>query len=86
MALAYKDFFPILLESGFFSSKFEDLPTTLVRVNEWMSTSGKQLVTVETLLLPNVSNEKEASESSIRTSGEVSSYWYQVVRVWYLDA
>jgi hypothetical protein len=83
MTLGYKDFLPILLESGFFKKKFEDLPTTLVRANKWLATSGLKIVNVETVLLPNVSREAETSISCLFTGGETASAWIQVIRVWY---
>ncbi|OYV04893.1 MAG: hypothetical protein CFE26_14465 [Verrucomicrobiales bacterium VVV1] len=83
MALGYKDFFPILLESGVFKRKFEDLATTLGRANKWLATSGLKIVNVETLLLPNVSLEAGASITCLYTGGETSSSWIQVIRVWY---
>lgn len=83
MTLGYKDFFPILLESGFFKKKFEDLSTTLGRANKWLATSGLKIVNVETLLLPNVSREADASITCLYTGGETSSSWVQVIRVWY---
>jgi len=30
-----------------------------------------------------VTKVEEASQVGLRTSGEIGSYWYQVVRVWY---
>ena len=83
MAIAFKDFFPTVLRSGFLSSDFEPFPTVVNRANEWIAQSGVQVLNVETLVLPNVSNETEAQQTNIRTSGEVSSYWRQILRVWY---
>lgn len=83
MTIGYRDFFPILLESGFFKRKFEDLPTTLGRANKWLATSGLKIVNVETVLLPNVSLEGAASATCLYTGGETASSWLQVIRVWY---
>jgi len=83
MTLGYKDFFPILLESGFFKRKFEDLPTTVGRANTWLATSGLKIVNVETVLLPNVRLEADASVTCLYTGGETGSAWIQVIRVWY---
>jgi hypothetical protein len=81
--IGYKDFFPEVLESGFFSTKHETLAATVARANGWIAQSGVRVLNVETVVLPNVKDAKDASEVGIRTSGEMSSYWYQVVRVWY---
>ena len=83
MAIAFKDFFPTVLRSGFLSSEYESFPAVVNRANEWMATSGVQVLNVETLVLPNVSDEDEAQQTNIRTSGEMSSYWRQILRVWY---
>jgi hypothetical protein len=83
MPIGYKDFFPAVVESGFFRDEHETLQSTVVRVNEWIAQSGSQIINIETVVLPNVSQAEDASQVGIRTSGKISSYWYQVVRVWY---
>ncbi len=83
MAIAFKDFFPAVLKAGFLSSEYEMFPAVVDRANEWIATSGVQVLNVETLVLPNVSDENEAQQTNIRTSGEMSSYWRQILRVWY---
>jgi hypothetical protein len=83
MSIAYKDFFPAVLKSGFFSTEHEALPATVARANDWIAESGVGLINVETVILPNVKGVEDASQVGIRTSGEVGSYWYQIVRVWY---
>jgi len=71
------------VKSGFFSNDHEELSAIVARANAWLESSGLKVITVETIVLPNISNEKDASQTNIRTSGEMSSYWHQVVRVWY---
>lgn len=83
MPLNYKDFFPVVLESGFFSTEHEALPATVARANQWVAESGVRIINVETVVLPNIECVEDASKVGIRTSGEISSHWYQVVRVWY---
>ena len=83
MAVAFKDFFPQVTRSGFLSSEYESFQQVLDRANEWIAQSGVQVLIVETVVLPNVSNEAEALQTNIRTSGEMSSYWRQFVRVWH---
>ena len=83
MAIAFKDFFPQVIRSRFLSSDYEAFPAVVNRANEWIASSGVQVLNVETLVLPNVSNETEAQQTNIRTSGEMSSYWRQILRVWY---
>jgi len=83
MAIAFKDFFPTVLKSGFLSSEFESFAAVVQRANEWIATSGVQVLNVETLVLPNVGSEAATQQTNIRTSGEMSSYWRQILRVWY---
>ena len=83
MAVAFKDFFPQVTQSGFLSNDYESFQQVVNRANEWMAGSDVQVLSVETLVLPNVSNEAEAMQTNIRTSGEMSSYWRQILRVWY---
>lgn len=83
MALAFRDFFPIARRRGVLSSEYESFGAVVTRANEWIACSGVQVLNVETLVLPNVGNEVEAQHTNIRTSGEMSSYWRQMLRVWY---
>ncbi len=83
MAIGYKDFFPTILKSGMFSKKYESLGATVARANGWIAASRVRVINVETVVLPNIQNAEDASQVGIRTSGELSSFWYQVIRVWY---
>ena len=83
MSIAYKDFFPTVLKSGFFSTEHEALPATVSRAGQWIRGAGVRVINVETVVLPNIKTAEEASNVGIRTSGELGSHWYQVVRVWY---
>ena len=85
MSLNYKDFFPEVLKSGFFSTEHEALPSTVARANAWVRDTGIRIINIETVVLPNIRSEEDASRVGIRTSGEMGSHWYQVVRVWYKD-
>ncbi|MEI7928050.1 MAG: hypothetical protein WCH40_05825 [Verrucomicrobiales bacterium] len=83
MTIGYKDFFPEIVKAGFFTNDHESMSATVARANVWLTTSDLTVITIETVVLPNISSETGASQSSIRTSGEISSFWHQVVRVWY---
>ena len=83
MHLDYKDFFPAVLKSGFFSTEHEALPATVARAREWITEAGVRVISVETVVLPNVESVEDASETGIVTIGQMSSHWYQVVRVWF---
>lgn len=83
MAIAFKDFFPQVTRSGFLSSEYEFFNVVVARANDWMASSGVRVINLETIVLPNVNTAEEALQTNIRTSGEMSSYWRQFLRVWY---
>jgi hypothetical protein len=83
MAIAFKDFFPQVTRSGFLSSDYESFAQVVQRANDWMASSGVNVLNVETVVLPNVNTAEEAQQTNIRTSGEMSSYWRQIIRIWY---
>ena len=83
MAIRFKDFFPEILSQGFFSNEYATLQETVDRANDWIDRKEVRVLNVETVVLPNIGNDGKTAEVAIRTSGEMSSYWYQVVRVWY---
>lgn len=82
MTLAYKDFAPAVLNRGFLSTDYESLSSIVDRANQWISGQNVQVINVETVVLPNLDGQ-ESGNNGIRSSGEMSSYWFQVVRVWY---
>ncbi|MDB6026109.1 MAG: hypothetical protein JWM68_2332 [Verrucomicrobiales bacterium] len=83
MLIGYKDFFPTILKSGFFSDEHETIASTVSRANEWIAQANVRVINVETVVLPNVNKIEDASKIGIYTSGEGSSRWYQLVRVWF---
>lgn len=83
MAIAFRDFFPQVTRKGFVANEYESFQQVVNRANAWIAKSGVQVLNVETVVLPNVSNEAEAAQTNIRTSGEMSSYWRQILRVWH---
>jgi hypothetical protein len=84
MAIAFKDFTPLPVETRFFGgTTYEPLEAALERANEWMTEAAVRVVNIETVLLPNLQPEVTTSASGIRTSGDMASHWHQVIRVWY---
>jgi hypothetical protein len=83
MQIAYKDFFPRLITPGFFVDEYEPLPTTVERANQWLVETDVEILNIETVVLPNIGRATGASQTATRTSGDMSSFWQQVVRVWY---
>lgn len=85
--LACRDFVPRMRdEGGFFRQpEFEDFEQAVEAAGRWIESTGVEVVSVETVVLPNMhdSGEQGAADPSLRTSGEMSSSWHQFVRVWY---
>jgi len=85
--LEFKDFVPELLETGkFFShAEYETFGSAVRRAGDWMSQPMINVVNVETVVLPNIHDRYEngSADISLRTKGDASSTWHQIVRVWY---
>jgi hypothetical protein len=80
--LAFKDFSPAVLEKNLLTgSVYADFSTCVAAANVWMRSSGIVPISVETLLQPNTSSD--TSRGSYRSSGEMSTCWVQVLRVWH---
>lgn len=88
MSILFKDFIPEKISKGGFLSlpKYEDFESTVDALNEWKErNSHYEIINIETVLLPNIYNsgEEGSTDTHLRTSGDMSSYWYQIIRVWY---
>lgn len=85
--LHHRDFVPRMRDAGgFFSSpEFDSFDSAVAAAGQWIETTGVELVSVETVVLPNMhdSDEEGSRDPSLRSSGEMSSSWHQFVRVWY---
>lgn len=87
IALAFRDFRPRLLDAGGIVTPptFEPFEAVLAEANAWLEKTGVTVLNVETLLLPNLTllTEKTTSQTSALTAVEGTTYWHQVLRVWY---
>ncbi len=97
--LAYRDFAPRALgKAGWLGwSKgltWETFDDALAAANSWIAGESVKVVTVETVVLPNIpfSGNPDRTVAEPQTSGGHSAvgagifgqaYWYQFVRVWY---
>ena len=83
----YHDFEPLELSPGGFlkASVFENFDDCLREANKWITENQIEVTNIETVVLPNIhsSQEEGSTDGELRTSGDMSSYWYQVIRVWY---
>lgn len=87
MGLAFRDFVPRLSasttgrEAGFRDAKA--LQSVLEAVDAWVDAAGIQVISVETVVLPNMHDEDGSEDTALHTSGDLPSVWHQFVRVWY---
>jgi len=85
--IGFADFAPRMLEeSGFFkSARYESFEAALDAANQWVAENELRVINVETVVLPNMwdSAENGTEDPEIWTSGDISSNWYQFIRVWY---
>lgn len=64
-------------------SDYEGISEVIPEMNDWISRHGLNVINVETVTLPNVDSEEGSNDSHLRTSGEMSAHWFQIIRVWY---
>ena len=85
--IQFADFVPVELEkAGFFQRSIrEQLSDCLQRANDWIAENHITVVTIETVVLPNIYHpgEEGSTDTELYTSGDMSSQWYQFIRVWY---
>ncbi|WP_425392622.1 hypothetical protein [Ekhidna sp.] len=81
------DFTPKVTKKGglFKSAQIESFTDIMNEMNEWIDSTGNEIVSVETVVLPNIhdSDEEGSEDTMLGTGRESSSHWYQLIRVWY---
>lgn len=82
--LEFRDFVPEA-EVSIFSVNVNSLESAIKEMNEWLRTNeAVEMVNVETLLLPSIHRSgNDSSTTKLKTAGETSSNWYQIIRLWY---
>ncbi len=83
MMIDFKDFAPQIKERGFFKTEFQTFGEALAAANQWIADSKINVVNVETVVLPEIWSEDGTEDPCLRSSGEMSSSWYQFIRVWF---
>jgi len=81
-----KDFVPEKSKGSLFKSgKIQQFDEVLKEMNSWIETNNIEVVSIETVVLPNIhdSQEEGSQDTELFTGGESSSHWYQIMRVWY---
>ncbi len=87
--LRYKDFVPkqIAAPGIFDGGEHESFDAAVAAANEWLTQSHVTLISIETVVLPNIWSkwEEGSHDASIGTSGDSPSRWHQFLRCWYRD-
>jgi hypothetical protein len=87
--LQYRDFVPKQIEApGFLTpGVHESFEAAVAACNEWLANEEIQLISLETVVLPNIWSrwEEGSVDASIGTSGDAPSRWHQFLRCWYRD-
>ena len=89
MSLYMKDFEPDTESRknilGRRDTYFKSLDTALAKVNAWVDETGIEVVSIETVTLPNIHSESEEGTGDTELPASNYSLWYQFIRVWYRD-
>ncbi len=87
--LQYQDFVPKEIEApGFLKpGTHESFDDAVKAANQWLAESSVKLISIETVVLPNIWSrwEEGSADASLGMSGESTSRWHQFVRCWYHD-
>lgn len=86
--LKYKDFVPRQLKApGVFDlGEHESFDHAVEAANQWLMTNSIQLISLETVVLPNIwSRWEEGSSDASLGTGEAPSRWHQFLRCWYRE-
>jgi hypothetical protein len=85
--IAYRDFAPRQIAAGGLlkAPEFESFDRALAEANAWIESDRVEVVTIETVVLPNVWSpyEEGTKDANIITQGDFATHWNQFVRVWY---
>lgn len=85
--LRYQDFVPKMVKPAAFLSpaEHESFETALAEANRWIKENEIRVVSVETVVLPNIWSryEEGTGDGALGTSGDSPSFWHQFIRVWY---
>ncbi|MBT3376446.1 MAG: hypothetical protein HN742_41775 [Lentisphaerae bacterium] len=81
--IAFRDFAPQTTKRGFLKTEFQTFEEALSAANEWIAENQIDVVTIETVVLPEIWSEDGTTDTELTTSGEMMRSWYQFIRIWY---
>jgi hypothetical protein len=86
--IRYRDFAPHVIKRGLLhSDDFENFDAAVAAANAWIAAETPQIITVETVVLPNITADRSEGtiDGRVETEEAMTSIneWYQFVRVWY---
>ncbi|HEY7896970.1 MAG TPA: hypothetical protein VIC03_01010 [Gemmatimonadaceae bacterium] len=86
--IRYRDFAPHVIKRGLLhSDEFENFDAAVAAANAWIAAETPQIITVETVVLPNITADRSEGtiDGRVETEEAMTSIneWYQFVRVWY---
>ena len=85
--IRFRDFVPkMLAPPGWFKEgDYESLEDAVAAVNAWIAENKVRVISIETVVLPNIWSrfEEGSTDTALSTSGDSPSRWHQIVRCWY---
>ena len=83
--LKFRDFAPPQQELGLLGEpEIANLAEAVEAANQWIDTFHIDVVTVETVVLPNLDGADATTAGELKADAE-DARWFQVVRIWYRD-
>lgn len=86
--LKFKDFVPRQIKAPgmFVEGEHESFDAAVIAANDWLTASRVTLVSLETVVLPNIWSRWEdgSADASIGT-GDSPIRWHQFLRCWYQE-
>lgn len=86
--ISYRDFAPHAIKRGLLhSDTYQNFDAAVTAANAWLAGSAIDIVSIETVVLPNISADRSegTSDGRVETEEAMTSIneWYQFLRVWY---
>lgn len=88
--IRYRDFAPRRTPGGLLhADRYESFDAAVAAANAWISESKANVISLETVVLPNIwsKDEEGTTDASVETEQAMTAVneWNQFLRVWYHD-